>query len=76
MVVEEHRMADGYHEDITTIGSGPAYIFQNGTVTEGTWEKSSQSSQIRFLDAAGEPVSLTPGQLWIAAVPEYGSVHY
>ena len=76
MVVEEHRMADGYHEDITTIGSGPAYIFQNGTVTEGTWEKSSQSSQIRFLDAAGEPVSLTPGQLWIAAVPEYGSVIY
>ena len=69
-------MADGYHEDITTIGSGPAYIFQNGTVTEGTWEKSSQSSQIRFLDAAGEPVSLAPGQLWIAAVPEYGSVIY
>ena len=76
MIVEEHRMADGYHEAITTIGSGPAYIFQNGTATVGTWEKSSQSSQLRFLDAGGAEISLTPGQTWIAAIPEYGEVSY
>lgn len=74
MMVQEHTMADGYHENIRTIGSGTAYIFQNGAVIEGTWAKSSQGSQIVFKDAAGEAVKFTPGQLWIAAIPQFGSV--
>jgi len=76
MMVQEHTMADGYHESIATIGSGTAYIFQNGEVNEGTWGKSSQDSQIVFKDAAGEIIKFTPGQLWIAAVPQFGSVSW
>lgn len=76
MMVQEHTMADGYHESITTIGSGKAYIFQNGEVIEGTWGKASQDSQIVFKDASGEVVKFTPGQLWIAAVPQFGSVNW
>lgn len=76
MMVQEHTMADGYHESITTIGSGNTYIFQNGEVIEGTWSKSSQDSQIIFKDASGEIVKFTPGQLWIAAVPQFGSVSW
>lgn len=74
--VQEHTMADGYHESIATIGSGTAYIFQNGEVIEGTWDKASQGSQIVFKDAAGEIIKFTPGQLWIAAVPQFGSVSW
>lgn len=76
MMVQEHTMADGYHESITTIGSGKAYIFQNGEAIEGTWAKSAQNSQIVFKDAFGEIVRFTPGQLWIAAVPQFGSVSW
>lgn len=76
MMVQERTMADGYHESITTIGSGKAYIFQNGEVIEGTWGKASQDSQIVFKDASGEVVKFTPGQLWIAAVPQFGSVSW
>lgn len=76
MRVRENTMSDGYHENINTISDGKAYIFQNGTVIEGSWEKSSQNSQIKFTDANGEQIAFTPGQLWIAAVPQFGSVSW
>jgi hypothetical protein len=62
-------MEDGYRESITTTGSGVAEIFQNGTVTTGTWSKSSRTSQIQFLDAAGKEIPLNRGQTWITAIP-------
>lgn len=74
MVVKEGKMADNYHEDIKTLGSGSAYVFQNGEVIEGTWAKSAQDSQIIFRDNDGNEIKFTPGQLWITAVPEYGTV--
>lgn len=76
MVVRESTMSDNYHQKITTIGSGTAYIFQNGEVIEGTWEKSSQNAQIIFKDGEGQVISFTPGQLWVAAVPHYGDVRW
>ncbi len=72
MFVNERKMSDGYHEDITTIGSGSATIFQNGEVIEGTWQKTSANEQIVFRDDAGNLIKFTPGQVWIAAVPIYG----
>ncbi len=74
MIVQESRMADGYHENITTLSSGDAYIFQNGTVIEGSWAKSAQNKQIIFRDNEGNEIKFTPGQLWITAVPQYGGV--
>ena len=77
MVVQEKRAAyDNYHEDISSLGAGDAYIFQNGDVYLGSWEKSSKDTQIVFRDKSGESISLVPGQTWITAVPNYGSVHY
>lgn len=76
MIVSEQRAADNYHEAITTIGSGTAYVFQNGTVTKGTWNKASKESQIEFKDESGKTISLIPGQTFISAVPNYGSVEY
>lgn len=76
MIVQERRASDNYHEDITSIGSGKAYIFQNGDVIEGTWSKPDKSSQIVFTDVSGAEISLAPGQTWISAVPDYGSVSY
>lgn len=76
MVVNETKDSDGVHEKIDNIGSGKAYIFQNGTVIEGTWEKPSREAQITFKNSAGEPVSLAPGQTWLSAIPTYGSISY
>lgn len=60
---------DGYREQITTIGSGRARIFQDGTVIEGTWSKKDRGSQILFTSADGKEIPLNRGQTWITAVP-------
>ncbi len=76
MVVSERRAADNYHEDITTIGSGKAYIFQNGIAEEGTWNKASRDDQIVFKNGDGEEIKLAPGQTFVSAIPEYGSIEF
>ena len=76
MMVSERRASDNYHEDITTTGSGEAYIFQNGAAIKGTWKKPSVAEQIRFYDEDGTEIALAPGQTFIEAVPNYGSVEY
>ncbi|MBR2840227.1 DUF3048 domain-containing protein [Candidatus Saccharibacteria bacterium] len=76
LVVNERRASDNYHEDIDVIGSGDAYIFQNGTAVKGTWKKSSKSEQISFTDEAGSEIKLAPGQTILTAVPSYGSIDF
>lgn len=76
MVVSEKRASDNYHEDITAIGSGDAYVFQNGTAIKGTWRKGADNEQIKFYDDGGIEISLAPGQTFVEAVPQYGSVEY
>lgn len=60
---------DGYRQQINTIGSGAATIFQDGTVKEVTWSKASKTTQMTFKDAEGKDVPLARGQTWITAVP-------
>lgn len=76
MKVQEHIASDNYHEDITAIGSGEVYIFQNGTAIHGTWSKASAADQISFKDESGAEIKLAPGQTFVSAVPDYGSVEY
>lgn len=76
MMVQERRASDNYHENITVVGSGDAYIFQNGSSIKGIWKKASDSEQIKFYNADGVEIALAPGQTFIEAVPQYGSVEY
>lgn len=76
MIVSEKKAWDNYHEDITTLGSGDAYVFQNGYVTRGRWEKNTVADQIKFYDENGTEVALAPGQTFVEAVPSYGSIDF
>lgn len=76
MLMQESLAADNYHENINTTGTGKAYIFQNGGVTEGTWSKASVADQIKFFDADDKEIKLAVGQTFIEAIPNYGSVSY
>jgi hypothetical protein len=71
MHVDESTLSDG-HESITTVGSGSATIFQNGTAINAVWTKSSRTDQIKFTDAVGADIPLVRGQTWIVAVPNDG----
>lgn len=76
MIVEERKAEDNYHEDITAIGTGNAYVFQNGIAIAGTWSKTSAADQIKFYDDEGAEIALAPGQTFVEAVPNYGAVEY
>jgi hypothetical protein len=60
---------DGYREQMDTFGSGPAYVFQDGTITQGIWDKPNRTSQIGFKDGSGKAIALNPGQTWITVIP-------
>lgn len=64
VLVMSHHYA-GIYSVYGTVGSGKAYIFQDGTVTEGIWEKTARNAQFRFGDANGAPIGLNPGQTWM-----------
>jgi hypothetical protein len=66
-LVSPHHYA-GIYSVYQLTGSGKAYIFQDGMVTEGVWEKAGRNNQIKFGDANGAPLGLNPGQTWITLV--------
>lgn len=67
-VAMSHAFEDGNREQITTTGSGQAYVFQNGVVQEVTWSKADAKSPLVFTSADGKPVSFVRGQTWITAL--------
>lgn len=57
-------------------GKGKVYVFQDGTVTGGTWEKKSRKHQFIFKDSKGKELGLNPGQTWISIVSAASAVTY
>jgi hypothetical protein len=54
------------------VGTGTAWVFTAGTATAVTWSKPTEDAVTAFTAVDGAPVGLTPGQTWIALVPEGG----
>jgi hypothetical protein len=64
---------------IDAIGTGKAYVFKDGAVIEGTWEKTSYDEQITFtevVDGEEKSVSINRGASWVAAIPSTGNLTY
>ncbi len=68
-VNETREFQDTTREVITTLGSGPVTIFQNGTVITGTWNRATRDDQYTFVDTTGKPVTLAAGMTWVTAIP-------
>jgi hypothetical protein len=68
--------SNAYYSNYQYIGSGKAYIFQNGGITIGQWSKSSNNSQILFKTNSGQPISLNPGEVWITAITSGSAISY
>lgn len=68
--------ADHIHTTYGTIGSGQAYVFQDGTMTLGTWQKTSNEAALTLTNAANQPLTLNPGQTWFTALGDAKSVTY
>lgn len=68
---------DGKPEtDMNLIGTGAAWVFNDGGVTMGSWNKSSNSAATTLADANGRPISFTRGTTWYEVVPVGNAVTY
>jgi hypothetical protein len=47
------------------VGSGDALIFAAGSMVKAKWTKAAVGSVTTYVDSAGKPVALPPGQTWI-----------
>lgn len=75
-VVMSLGFEDGNREQITTTGSGQAYVFQNGTVTEVVWSKADAKNKLEFKTADGKELPLARGQTWITALAQNRNVSW
>ena len=45
--------------------SGKAYVLRNGKIISGSWTAGPPGSPTRFLNGAGQPITLAPGRTWV-----------
>lgn len=76
LVMPKGIEADDLHTSYNTLGSGQAYIFQDGTVTVGTWHKADAATNFTFTDQNGAAIKLNAGQTWLTALGAASSVSY
>ena len=65
-----------YYVNYADLGTGTAYVFQDGILTQGVWKKTSPSSQLQFVTTSGTPINLNAGQTWITALGAASDVSY
>jgi hypothetical protein len=55
--------------DLYPNASGQAEVFRGGIGVAATWHRSTLGSPTQFLNEAGTPIELQPGQTWVELVP-------
>jgi hypothetical protein len=72
-----HRIVDSAgHQGIDLVGTGDAWVFQDGGVVKGKWKKSSRSTNFSFVDSEGKAIKLNTGQAWVTVIPTDRTVDY
>jgi len=61
---------------IIMTGKGPAWLFRDGVVVKGFWERDGKYDLTRFVDASGKELALKPGQTWVEIVPPDYKIAY
>ncbi len=68
---------NGIYSVYQILGTGTAYIFQDGQVNKLTWTKTDAKSQIKFTDGTtGQEFGIDPGQTWITLLKTPGDISY
>lgn len=62
--------ADPRSPEAQTVGSGPAWVYSDGKVVEGTWNRPDNMSPWNLRDSAGKPIGLSPGRTWVELIRE------
>lgn len=75
MIQEQSSADDEYHDNLhllyKTIGSGNAWVINNGQAEHAKWSKSGRTARTKFLNVDGEEIPLERGKIWISIVPSF-----
>lgn len=69
-----HDKVGGVTPFSATVGSGEAFIFRDGKVLKGQWNRPSEDTGTTFTTAAGEKIKMKPGRIWIALLSKAPTV--
>lgn len=77
IVVYAHHATTDIREDVSGArsieiqlwGQGLARVFRDGRMIDGNWRRPAQPGVLAFVDFAGNPIPLKPGNTWIELVP-------
>jgi len=64
----------GITPHLELVGSGKAYVFRDGRVIIGRWERSSLGHVTRFFAKDGTEIPLAPGRTWVEFLPSTAAV--
>lgn len=76
LIIPYSLESDGYHSNYKNIGSGPAYIFQDGQVIQGKWGKADLKAPLKLTDESGASIPLNRGQTWLTALANSSELTY
>ncbi|MDX1413894.1 MAG: DUF3048 domain-containing protein [Candidatus Promineifilaceae bacterium] len=60
-----------FSTEIQIWNEGPALIFRDGQMVEGTWRRENRSDMFTFYDEAGSVIPLQIGNTWFQVVPRH-----
>ena len=58
---------------VSVVGSGTGYFLTDGKMISIKWEKSERNKLTKYIDEAGNPITLQPGQTWVELVAINGT---
>jgi len=65
VIVLEVEYTNSYSPTSKTLGGGKVFVFTNGTLIEGTWERTDRLTPFLLKDSSGAVIKLTPGQTFV-----------
>jgi hypothetical protein len=54
---------------VNLTGSGKAYVFRNGRMIPGRWQRPSLKDLTTFVTRDGQTIALAPGVSWVELLP-------
>lgn len=61
--------AGNHSPTVDLTGKGKAYVFRNGRMIVGHWERASLRDVTSFVTKSGETIALAPGTTWVELLP-------
>ena len=61
---------------VTTVGTGAAFIFRDGRVIIGRWNRPTAQDGTTFTTEQGEEITFARGQIWFALVAQEPKITY